>query len=56
MQVDKHTAKKYRDRMPGAIDPEAKLSEPVELAEQEVPTVAGKDDKITAQKAVNSTQ
>ncbi|UPK92388.1 hypothetical protein LCI18_003323 [Fusarium solani-melongenae] len=55
-KVDKHTAEKYRDRMPGAIDPEAKLSEPVELAEQEVPTVAGKDDKITAQKAVNSTQ
>ncbi|KAK2676824.1 Major facilitator superfamily [Fusarium oxysporum f. sp. vasinfectum] len=41
-KVDKHTAKKYRDRMPGAIDPEAKLSEPVELAEQEVPTVAGR--------------
>lgn len=40
--------------MPGAIDPEAKLSEPVELAEQEVPTVAGKDDNITGQKAVNS--
>lgn len=42
--------------MPGAIGPEIKLSEPVELAEQEVPTVAGKDDKTTAQKAVNSPQ
>lgn len=42
--------------MPGAIDPEAKLSEPVELAEQDVPGVAGRDDKITGQMAVNSKQ
>ncbi|KAL6362471.1 MFS domain-containing protein [Fusarium phalaenopsidis] len=55
-KVDKHTAKKYRDRMPGAIDPEAKLAEPVELAEQEMPTVTGKDDNITGQMTVNSQQ
>ncbi|RMJ12496.1 hypothetical protein BHE90_002222 [Fusarium euwallaceae] len=48
-KVDKHTAKKYRDRMPGAIDPEAKLPESIEMAEQDVPTIAEKNgDKITS--------
>ncbi|KAH7366940.1 pantothenate transporter liz1 [Plectosphaerella cucumerina] len=47
-KLDRYTAEKYKDRMPGAVEPEGKLEEPFEPTEKQVPDVSEKTvDKTT---------